>query len=58
MTLTAKQIGRAMWKADGEPDGGGLGEANRGTYEREAKRVLAMIRALGFTVTAKAPKAE
>lgn len=50
--LTAREIARFMWNADGRPDGHECGEANRRTYVREAVSVLAAIRALGGRVVA------
>lgn len=51
---TSRQIAAWAWNRDGRPDGHGLGEANRRTYEREAVAVLRAIRALGFRVVPKA----
>lgn len=47
---TARQVARLLWEADGKPDGRGLGEANRGTYQRAAESVFEAIRTLGFKV--------
>lgn len=46
--LTSQRIALWLWERDGRPSGYAVGEANRGTYQREAADALEAIRALGF----------
>lgn len=45
-----RQLTNHMWETEGRPCGICPGEANRRTYEREAKDVLEALEELGYVV--------